>query len=236
MKKLAILVLACLSYGCATLSEEECRTVDWYDLGFADGQSGYKSRANSHSENCGKYGVRPDLNQYREGYQSGLDVYCTYENGVRIGQMAGVYQNVCVGGARQEFYEGYLPYYNVANTQKRVSAERRSIIDSEKKLKEKDLSSKDRSSTEYYLGQKKSNFRKLRMDLLRYEYELSVHVIDREIKEISDDLKNGNITGVERQDRLKRVRELQKLRRSETNNYKMKKTAMSIKEIKDMFD
>ena len=43
------LAAACLVAGCAQLSETECRTSDWYQVGFRDGDI---------------YGLRPQVDQY----------------------------------------------------------------------------------------------------------------------------------------------------------------------------
>lgn len=236
MKKATVLALTFLLYSCATLNEEECLTADWYQLGLSDGRLGYANRINSHRKACIKHGVRPDVSRYSSGYQKGLDSYCTYENGVRIGQAGRTHNNVCAGGARQQFYAGYLPYFRVTNTKNKINSTKRNIESYKDQLKEDDLSSDDVESVEKNLDKAINSLKNMERDLFRYEYELAVHVIDRQIHEITEYLNNPNITALERRNKLRKIDELQRLRESETQNYKLMRTARSIKEIKELFD
>lgn len=56
----AIAVLALLS-GCATLSEGDCATGDWREIGRNDGLHGLRrSQLAKHQDACAKFGVQPD--------------------------------------------------------------------------------------------------------------------------------------------------------------------------------
>lgn len=100
IKRALPLMLLALSAGCATLNESECRTVDWRELGRADGANGYEStRLGAHMQACGKYSIAPDVEAYRAGREEGLRQYCTPENALQQGMQGASYHQVCAGDA-----------------------------------------------------------------------------------------------------------------------------------------
>ena len=66
-----ILVMAVcvgLLAGCATIPEEQCAQVDWYEQGFKDGRAGYGvDRLAQHREACAGVKVVPDEARYGQG-------------------------------------------------------------------------------------------------------------------------------------------------------------------------
>ena len=62
---------------CATLSEEECRAGNWYDIGLHDGKAGRTTDyLTKHTKACAKHGIAPNQNQWEDGRQDGLPFYC----------------------------------------------------------------------------------------------------------------------------------------------------------------
>ena len=66
------LALAAAAYclaisGCAGVTEQDCRG-DWYQIGWRDGQRGDAPDVGRYAEQCGPYGVQPDAERYREGW------------------------------------------------------------------------------------------------------------------------------------------------------------------------
>jgi len=110
MKRLAAVLLASLVVlsGCATLSEEECLTADWFSIGFEDGANGYPSnRIGAHREACAKHGVTPDLRQYQDGHEEGLINFCTARNGFSRARNGYQYTGICPPSLEPEFLDGY---------------------------------------------------------------------------------------------------------------------------------
>ena len=110
MKRLAAVLLASLLVlsGCATLSEEECLTADWFSIGFEDGANGYPSnRIGAHREACAKHGVTPDLRQYQDGHEEGLINFCTARNGFSRARNGYQYTGICPPSLEPEFLDGY---------------------------------------------------------------------------------------------------------------------------------
>jgi hypothetical protein len=100
----AMLVLG----GCASMSEDECLTVDWRTIGFEDGAAGYTGdRIGQHRKACAKHGVTPDLTAYRSGRDEGLREYCHPNNGFRLGARGGSYNGLCPADLDGPFVTAY---------------------------------------------------------------------------------------------------------------------------------
>jgi len=109
MKRIVIipLVLGWLS-GCETLNQEECINADWQTIGYEDGVRGKAQGViRDHRKACAQYGVSLDLDEYRSGYDKGLPVYCTAQNGFRLANQGETYQGVCPEILAVDFLEGY---------------------------------------------------------------------------------------------------------------------------------
>ena len=66
----AVAVCSLVISGCAGLAEKDCRS-DWYQTGLRDGQRGDNPRAEleRYAAQCRAYGVQPDAERYRQGWQ-----------------------------------------------------------------------------------------------------------------------------------------------------------------------
>lgn len=107
-KRIMVLSLLALTAGCATLNENECRTIDWRELGRSDGAKGYEStRLGDHMEACGKFGLAPDAESYRAGREEGLRQYCTLDNAMQLGMNGSGYKQVCPGDIGVAFAQTY---------------------------------------------------------------------------------------------------------------------------------
>ncbi|MFO1311261.1 MAG: DUF2799 domain-containing protein [Burkholderiales bacterium] len=88
----AVLALA----GCATIPEQDCPKVDWYELGLKDGRAGYPpERIADHREACKGAKVEPDELKYLQGRKAGIDEYCQPPNAFRDGLAGNEYRGVC---------------------------------------------------------------------------------------------------------------------------------------------
>lgn len=103
-----LVVGALLLTGCASLSENQCRTADWESIGYQDGSNGYDAgRISRHSEACAEYGIKADREQYEQGRRQGLELFCTGYNGLRLGRQGYAYSGVCPDSLQGEFVRGY---------------------------------------------------------------------------------------------------------------------------------
>ena len=125
MKKAALagIIIATLGFsGCATLNENECRTVDWQTIGFEDGTRGYSGeRISQHRKACAKYGISPDLTAYQSGRSAGLREYCRPANGFRVGAAGSSYAGACPADLEAEFAEAYEAGLHLHELQSRVA-------------------------------------------------------------------------------------------------------------------
>ena len=105
---IGLLVAVAAAGGCATMSESECINADWREVGRNDGLEGRRqTQLARHYDACVKYGITPDRDEYMEGRESGLAVYCTQDSGYWEGRNGAGYQRVCPANSEPAFLSGY---------------------------------------------------------------------------------------------------------------------------------
>lgn len=188
-----LVVLPILS-ACATLSESECRTVDWQTIGFEDGVAGYSGdRIGLHRKACAKHGVSPDLVGYQRGREAGLKEYCQPANGFRVGSRGGSYAGVCpaeLDGAFTAAYESghqlHVLETRLSNAQSQLVSKRRElertedsmvkataiIVRSESTAEERTQALVDTKQLAERAGRLKAEIRQLEHDRVEYERDL----------------------------------------------------------------
>lgn len=98
-----------LAAGCATPTEQACRSADWYRLGRLDGFEGYPpGRLDARRETCAEYGIVPDAAAWFAGHEQGLGRYCTPQRGFEVGREGGNYRRVCPPLDEPDFIRGFL--------------------------------------------------------------------------------------------------------------------------------
>lgn len=127
MKKYALLLISMLLLsGCATLSESECRSADWYAIGFEDGAQGRPvSYLSEHRKACADYQVTPAFEPYRQGHEQGVAQYCTADNGFALGRRGGRYQNVCPPAQAAVFVPAYQRGYQLYMVERQIQEAQR---------------------------------------------------------------------------------------------------------------
>ena len=106
--RLSVVVFVVALAGCASMSEEECRYVDWRTVGYEDGASGRPaSRLGDHRRACADHGVTPDLAAYEAGRTAGMREFCQAHNGYRVGASGQVYYGTCPADLAPAFERGY---------------------------------------------------------------------------------------------------------------------------------
>ena len=77
MKRCLIVVCTLALAGCSTLSAERCRSMDWNWLGQRDGYGSpspdpaSKSMLPLYTAECAAHGVKPDVEAYTKGLETG---------------------------------------------------------------------------------------------------------------------------------------------------------------------
>jgi Protein of unknown function (DUF2799) len=94
--------------GCASMSKDECRVVDWRTIGYEDGVAGRASDSiGRYRKACASAGVTPDLDAYRAGRAEGLREYCQPQNGFRAGAHGADYAGFCPSDLAPAFTRAY---------------------------------------------------------------------------------------------------------------------------------
>ncbi len=94
--------------GCASMSKDECRVVDWRTVGYEDGAAGRGSDTiGRYRKACASVGVAPDLDAYRAGRADGLREYCQPQNGFRAGSNGAYYGGFCPSDLAAAFTQAY---------------------------------------------------------------------------------------------------------------------------------
>lgn len=132
MRKLLWLgMLAASLQGCASLSEDECRSADWREIGYQDGLAGYaRARVEDHEKACNKIGIGVDRERYFRARESGIRTYCQPENAVRLGRNGNGYAGVCPPDQALEFerfYHAGRSVYEAARELDSLDSERRRL-------------------------------------------------------------------------------------------------------------
>ena len=67
----ALLLAAALLGGCAGMSDTECRSADWYDVGYRDARYKLQSQDDVYAQQCERYGVKVERERYAQGLREG---------------------------------------------------------------------------------------------------------------------------------------------------------------------
>lgn len=168
----ALVALLGLS-GCATLSEGECRTADWQQLGRQDGAQGQpRARLFEHHRACAEYGIDPDAEAYYLGRERGLLDYCTPANGFRQGRRGVRYQGVCPALLEANFLERYRQGLALHEAEAVLAETAREIERAERRLYDEDTDAEQRQRLHQELRRLYQDYRLRQRELLRLERRL----------------------------------------------------------------
>ncbi|WP_313072366.1 DUF2799 domain-containing protein [Melaminivora sp.] len=144
--RLALLAGALLLGGCAAMSEEECRSANWFDRGQRDALSGHsRSYLGDIREACAKARVVPDAAQYYDGWNRGIVQFCTPANGARWGREGRSYSNSCPAELEAGFAQRYHEGRRVWNAEQNLKRLQNELNDKQRAL---DKASKDSERAE----------------------------------------------------------------------------------------
>lgn len=172
-ERLWMAAAALLLTSCATLSETECRSVDWFDLGVRDGTHGYsESRLDEHRQSCSEHGLATDAAAWRQGHVTGLESYCTVDNGYHVGRRGLHYGRVCPAAAEREFLAAYELGRETYDVEQEMADLDRRIESLESRLARSDgMSNEERQDTRRYLAELYRQMGWLRRSRDRLEFE-----------------------------------------------------------------
>lgn len=121
--------------GCASMSEDECLTVDWTAIGYEDGSRGYTAdRLGTHRRACAKHGVTPDLAAYQQGHAQGVESFCQPGRAFRHGESGASYSGVCPAHLEPDYLDAYNAGHKLYSLRFGVSAANSMIASKESEL------------------------------------------------------------------------------------------------------
>lgn len=102
MRKLSAIVIVTSLFvtGCAYLVTQKDLVIqdNWYQIGFNDGKWGERSLNNTRLTDIAKRvdpEMKPDIDAYQQGYQQGVETYCTLDRLQKIGMEGKFNWGVC---------------------------------------------------------------------------------------------------------------------------------------------
>lgn len=162
---------------CSTLSEKECHSSDWHQLGIQDGRAGRLERQlDDYTQSCKEYGVRPDIERYQAGRGIGLKQYCTPGNAFRTGLDGETYQGVCPASIDMVFHRNNSAALSVYQARKRIKDLDSRLDHLEHELAERDKSEKDRLRLRKQIRDMDRERDHLKSDLRFEEHELEIRM------------------------------------------------------------
>jgi hypothetical protein len=141
-----VVALALLS-GCATMTEDECRFADWYEIGLRDGREARpQSRIGSYLDACAPFQVRPDMDAWEQGRAVGLGEFCQLPVALERGLNGYSYDRVCGDPEFERVYLVAKALYDARDVIRTTDAD---IERKENKLlKDKELTEEERAELE----------------------------------------------------------------------------------------
>lgn len=156
--------------GCATLSEGECLTADWYEIGRQDGRSGYeRARLHDHRKACTKHGVGPDERAYFAGRDDGLRLYCTPERGFEEGLEGRNYRGVCPPESEHGFLSEHRKGSILHEANQAIANVENDIVRKEALLKDEDTGRKQARELQRELDELYRQLRQLNREVIELE-------------------------------------------------------------------
>lgn len=163
-------LLPAILTGCATLSEGECNTADWFAIGRHDGGNGQaRSRLYDHRKACAEYGISPDSTAYSAGRNAGLARYCTPRNGFNEGREGKTYRNVCPVNSEPGFLAEYRRGTAIHEVEEEIKTVERAIVRRESQLDDDDTTAKQADALREALRRDYDELRYRNRELIRLE-------------------------------------------------------------------
>jgi hypothetical protein len=166
---LACAAAAIVLTGCGTIPEQECATVNWYDLGLKDGRGGYPpERVAQHRDACKGVKVEPDELAYLQGRKVGINEYCQPANAFGDGLAGNEYHGQCDG----TFARNHAAALRVATLRRAIERNRGDVSWRESEIRSDRTSDSRRAELRSQVRELDRDREALRDNLVRAEREL----------------------------------------------------------------
>jgi hypothetical protein len=96
----AVLLTACVPH----LTQQQCKTINWYDMGFNDSSQGqWQRNLGRDITDCAKFEIDVNTKAYARGFEAGAREFCRPANGFRLGVNGQNYNPICPPDRAQPF-------------------------------------------------------------------------------------------------------------------------------------
>ena len=75
LQRAVVIALCALAAGCASMTESQCRSANWYEQGQSDGLLGQQAKIDTYAYQCRQFGVQPAEKDYLAGWTDGYAEY-----------------------------------------------------------------------------------------------------------------------------------------------------------------
>jgi vacuolar-type H+-ATPase subunit I/STV1 len=110
------------------MSPKECKVANWKIVGYQDASDGNSTQIADHNQACSKVNIKPNVKLYMQGYNQGAKVYCTYENGLKVGKNSRYISDTCKRpNLEKNFMKGYQEGQKFYEKQQKIDAKQEKI-------------------------------------------------------------------------------------------------------------
>ncbi|EDP59656.1 hypothetical protein AND4_10879 [Vibrio sp. AND4] len=111
-------MLITMCSGCASMFHEECKIADWYKIGYENGLNGSApSIIDGYTQDCNEAEEALNRALWNEGFDKGIGLYCSPENGYTVGSKGKEYYGVC---CNKLFLDNYRLGSQIYQRQQRI--------------------------------------------------------------------------------------------------------------------
>lgn len=90
------------------MNKDECELANWQAIGYQHGVKGETMESfQTYQNDCAAHRVKADYSAFKQGYQQGLENFCSYEKGLQFGTQGKPYYAQCPSSEFARFNQGY---------------------------------------------------------------------------------------------------------------------------------
>jgi hypothetical protein len=164
---------------CETMTAEQCAAADWGALGHEDAARQGYSRFEERAESCADKGIAADASAYRDGFDSGMYVFCQPPNGFAFARRGGQFSGACPAELQEEFGYAYSDGQRVRAAEQALEAARSEI----------GRLIADREEIDDNIDSHEGSLREATTDEERQRHRDEIARLQRERRNVNDDLR-----------------------------------------------
>ena len=127
---LSVALVGLMGLVACSLTEEECTTGNWSELGVKDGARGLDdTHFDRYAKRCAKFDATPDRNAWEVGRQEGLKIYCTPANAYQLGKKGRRLRSSCAADLAAKMQIAYDDGRELYDIQRDIQSARSDLRD-----------------------------------------------------------------------------------------------------------